>query len=153
MRILKALLAVMLANFMAATIAVAGGTEKEALAMLDRGIAYIRAHGTEQAFKAFSDLNNKEFHDRDLYLYAYDFKGFNLAHGANNKMIGKNFLEFKDAGGKLLIPEMIEFAKTKGSGSTDFLWTNPETKKIQAKIGYIRRIPGQDAFVGTGIYK
>jgi signal transduction histidine kinase len=48
---------------------------------------------------------------------------------------------------------MIEIAKTKGSGSTDFQWTNPETKKIQAKTGYIKKIPGQDAFIGTGIYK
>lgn len=140
-------------NLMAATAAVAGGTEKEALAMLDRGMAYIKAHGSEEAFKAFSDPANKEFHDRDLYIYAYDFKAVNVAHGANKAMIGKNFMEFKDAGGKLLIPEMIEIAKTKGSGSTDFLWTNPETKKIQSKTGYIKRIPGQDVFIGTGIYK
>jgi cytochrome c len=151
--ILKVLLAAVLINLTAATIAVAGGTEKEALAMLDRGIAYIKVHGSEEAFKAFSDPANKEFHDRDLYIYAYDFKGFNIAHGANKAMIGKNFLEMKDAAGKVWYPEMVEIAKAKGGGSTEFMWTNPETKKIQAKTGYVRRIPGQDAFLGTGIYK
>ncbi len=140
-------------NFLAATAAVAGGTEKEALAMLDRGIAYIKVHGSDEAFKAFSDLSNKDFHDRDLYLYAYDFKGVNIAHGINGKMIGKNFFELKDTGGKLIIQDMIGIAKTKGAGSIDYMWTNPETKKLQAKIGYVARIPGEDAFLGTGIYK
>lgn len=153
MRILKALLAVVLVNFMAATIAVAGGTEKEALSMLDRGVAYIKAHGAEEAFKAFSDPANKEFHDRDLYLYAYNFKGVNLAHGANAKMIGKNFYELKDVGGKVIIQEMIDLAKSKGTGNTEYMWTNPETKKVQAKLGFVAKIPGQDAFLGTGIYK
>ena len=153
MRILKLLLAAVLINLTATTLAVAGGTEKEALAMLDRGIAYIQAQGTDAAYKAFSDPANKSFHDRDLYLYVYDFKANNLAHGANKAMIGKNFSEFKDAGGKLVMPEMIQIVKSKGSGSIEFLWTNPETKKLQEKIGFVRRIPGQEAFVGTGIYK
>lgn len=152
-KIFKKLFLAALINLMTATVALAGGTEKEALAMLDRGIAYIKAHGTEEAFKAFTDLNNKEFHDRDLYLYAYDFKGFNVAHGTNKLMVGKNFMEMKDAAGKTWLPEMIEIAKTQGSGSLDFMWNNPETKKIQAKIGYIKKIPGQDMFLGTGIYK
>lgn len=150
---LKILLAVVLVQFTAATIAVAGGTEKEARAMLDHGIAYIKAHGAEEAFKAFSDPGNKEFHDRDLYLYAYDFKGVNIAHGANAKMIGKNFFELKDIGGKVIIQEMIDIAKTKGTGTTEYMWTNPETKKAQPKLGFVTKIPGLDGFLGTGVYK
>jgi cytochrome c len=142
-----------LMNFLAATAAFAGGTEKEAQAMLDRGIAYIKAHGSEEAFKAFSDLNNKDFHDRDLYLYAYDFKGVNIAHGINNKMIGKNFFELKDTNGKPLIKEMIDIGKAKGSGAIEYMWTNPETKKLQVKLGFVAKIPGMDAFLGTGVYK
>ena len=140
-------------NFVAATAAFAGGTEKEALAMLDKGIAYVKAHGSQDAFKAFSDLNNKDFHDRDLYLYAYDFNGVNIAHGMNSKMIGKNFLELKDTNGKPLIKEMIDIGKAKGSGTIEYMWTNPETKKLQVKLGFVAKIPGMDAFLGTGIYK
>jgi cytochrome c len=153
MGILKALLVAVLVNLSAATVAVAGGTEKEALAMLDRAIAHIKAQGNEAAFKAFSDLDNKEFHDRDLYVFVYDFKGFSLAHGTNKAMIGKNFLDYKDGGGKNWLPEAIEIAKTKGSGPMDVTWTNPETKKLQAKTSFIRRIPGQEALIGAGIYK
>lgn len=149
----KILLAAVLMNFVAATAAFAGGTQKEALSMLDRGIAYTKAHGSEDAFKAFSDLNNKDFHDRDLYLFAYDFKGVNIAHGVNSKMLGKNFFELKDANGKQLIKEMIDIAKTKGSGEVEYMWTNPETKKLQAKVGFVAKIPGMDAFLGTGIYR
>lgn len=153
MNIAKILVTAVLMNFVVATAAVAGGTEQEARAMLDKGIAYIKAHGSEEAFKAFSDPANKEFHDRDLYLYAYDFKGVNIAHGANPKMIGKNLYELKDTNGKVIIKEMIDLAKSKGDGTTEYMWTNPETKSLQTKLGFVARIPGQDAFLGTGIYK
>lgn len=153
MSIVKVLVAAVMMNLMAATVAVAGGTEQEALAMLDKGIAYIKANGDEAAFKAFSDVKNKDFHDRDLYLYAYDFNGVNIAHGVNYKMIGKNLMELKDSTGKPIIKEMVDLAKSKGTGSTQYMWTNPETKKLQAKTGYVVRIPGKDAFLGTGIYK
>src|SRR5512133_1996533 len=62
MGIVKALLLAVLLNLSATAVAVAGGTEKEADAMLDRALAYIKSHGNEDAFKAFSDPDNKEFH-------------------------------------------------------------------------------------------
>jgi cytochrome c len=38
-----------------------------------------------------------------------------------------------------------------GKGWVDYSWTNPETKKIQAKSSYVAK--AGEIFVGCGIYK
>jgi cytochrome c len=49
--------------------------------------------------------------------------------------------------------EMIEVAKTKGSGWVNYSWTNPVTKKVQPKTAWVQRIEGSDWFIGCGVYK
>lgn len=129
------------------------GSADEAKSMVERALAHIKKVGAEKAFKDFSDLANKDWHDRDVYLYAYNFSGENIAHGANLKLIGKNLIDMKTPDGKLLIKEMVEMSKTKGSGWIDYDWPHPETRKVERKSGYVKRIPGFDGFVGSGIYK
>jgi signal transduction histidine kinase len=77
------------------------GTAEEAKAMVEKAIAYIEEVGAEEAFAAFGDPANKEFHDRDLYIFVRSMDGNTVAHGANKGMIGHTSLELKDADGKL----------------------------------------------------
>ncbi|MBI1773146.1 MAG: cache domain-containing protein, partial [Burkholderiales bacterium] len=74
------------------------GTPAQAQAMVKKGIAHIKKNGKEKAFADFNDASNKDFHDRDLYLFVYDMNGVNLSHGANPKMIGKNLIDLKVEG-------------------------------------------------------
>ncbi len=128
------------------------GTAKEAIALSEKGLAYYKENGQEKAFQAFSDTNG-QFVQGDLYLFVVDFNGLVFAHGGNNGLIGKNMMELKDPDGKLFIKDFIELAKTKGKGWDDYKWTNPVTKKIQAKSTYIVRLEDKDMFIGCGIYK
>ena len=127
------------------------GTAAEAVAMVKKAVALIKSDGKEKAYAAFSDPANKEFHDRDLYVYVYDLNGVTAAHGVNPKMVGKNLLDMKDIDQKPMIQEMVKLAKEKGSGWVDFKWPNPITKVIEQKSGYVER--AGDVFVGSGIYK
>jgi signal transduction histidine kinase len=127
------------------------GSADDAVAMVKKGGALIKSVGKEKAFAAFADPANKDFHDRDLYLYVYDLKGIALAHGNNPKMVGKNLIDIKDTDGKLMIREMIEVANTKGKGWVDFKWPNPTTKAMEQKSGYLEKV--DDMMVGSGIYK
>lgn len=128
------------------------GSSAEAVAMAKKAAALIKADGKDKAFAAISDPANKEYHDRDLYVYVYDMNGVALAHGVNPKMVGKNLLDMKDNEGKAMIQEMVKVAKTKGSGWVDFKWPNPVTKAIEAKSGYVEKVD-DTMFVGSGIYK
>ncbi len=127
------------------------GSADEAVAMVKKAAALIKSDGKEKAFAAISDPANKDFHDRDLYVYVYDLNGVALAHGVNPKLVGKNLLDMKDNEGKAMIQEMVKVAKEKGNGWVDFKWPNPVTKAIEAKSGYVEKTG--DVFVGSGIYK
>ena len=128
------------------------GTADEAVAMVKKASALIKSAGKEKAFAAISDPANKEFHDRDLYVFVYDLNGLTLAHGNNPKMVGKNLIDLKDNDGKPIIKSMVEVAKSPaGKGWVEFKWPNPMTKAVEPKAGYIERV--DDMLVGSGIYK
>jgi signal transduction histidine kinase len=126
-------------------------TDKEAIAMVKKGISYIKANGKEKGFAAITDRNNKEFHDRDLYLAAHTLDGTCVAHGTNEKMVGKNFIEMKDMDGKEYIKERVSFAQSKQTFWTDYKFNNPVTRKIEPKTAYCERL--DDVVVCGGIYK
>jgi cytochrome c len=124
---------------------------EEAVRFVKNAVAYLKKNGSKKAFADFADTRNTQFHDRDLYLFVYDFNGVNVAHGNNPKMVGKNLLELKDADGKPIIRTFIEVAGKNGSGWVEYMWPNPVTKAIEHKSSYIERVG--DLIIGAGIYK
>ena len=126
------------------------GTAPEAEAMVKKAIALIKADGKE---KAFTEVNNPKgkLVDRDLYIFIYDLQGVCVAHGFNQKMIGKDLAGMKDKDDKSYVKERIEIAKTAGKGWQDYKFTDPVSKKIEQKSAYIERL--DDLIIGCGIYK
>lgn len=151
-RILKGI-AIGLCTALLTTAAIAAndrGSAEEASALVKKAVAYLKANGKEKAFAEF-DNPKGQFIDRNLYIFVYDMKGKNLAHGANPKMRGKEQIDMKDVDGVFLIRSFIELSKTKGKGWVDYKWPNPVTKAIEAKSSYIEKV--EDVIVGCGIYK
>jgi cytochrome c len=128
-----------------------GAGKTEAVAMVKKGVAAIKAGPKDKAYAEISDKAGALFHDRDLYLVVYGLDGTVHAHGANGKMIGKNLIELKDIDGKLFVKERVEMAKTNATFWQDYKFTNPETKKIEPKSMYCEKL--DDTVVCGGIYK
>ena len=128
-----------------------GATKDEAVAMVKKGVAYVKSAGKDKAYADISDKANVEFHHADLYLVVYGLDGTVRAHGANTKMIGKNLIELKDIDGKLFVKERVDMGKAQGTFWQDYKFTNPETKKIEPKSMYCERL--EDTVVCGGIYK
>ena len=128
------------------------GTREEAVAMVDKAVAHLKKVGRE---KAFADFNDKRgpFTDRDLYVVVYDTKGKVLAHGANEKMIGKDVIELRDVDGKYFVKERVEMMSKSpnAKGWQDYKFMNPVTKQIEPKQMYLQRL--EDMIVGCGVYK
>ena len=122
----------------------------DATAMVKKGIGFIKSHGKD---KGYAEISNKSgaFIDRDLYLVVYGLDGVVRAHGANEKMIGKNLLEMKDIDGKPFVKERVDLAQSKGTFWQDYKFTNPVTKKIEPKRMYCEKL--DDAVVCGGVYK
>ncbi len=151
----KLLAGMLLACLVAASAGVARAEEKpgtadEAVAMVKRAAAYIKAHGREKAFTEISNPKG-QFVDRDLYVTVYDMAGTCLAHGFNPKMVGKNMIDLKDPDGKPFIKERSDTARTKDQFWIDYKYINPTTKQIGNKSMYTER--AGDLLVSCGVYK
>jgi len=86
----------------------------------------------------------------ELYVFSYDLNGTNTAHPFNVKLIGKNFLDKPDAGGKFYRREILEGAKKNGSGWVDYLYKDPVSGSIDKKLTYYKLFG--DIILCAGIY-
>jgi len=128
------------------------GTPAEAKAMVKKAVAFMKEVGKDKALAEFNNPKGK-FIYKDLYVWATAMDGTNLSHPYTPALIGKNMMNLKDADGKLFVKERIEMAKTKGSGSIEYRWTNQQTKKVEKKEAYFEVVPGMNLFVNCGYYK
>lgn len=133
------------------------GSRDEAVQMVNAAVAHAKKVGVDQALKDFSDKSNTAWQKKDLYIFAYSMDGVNLAHGANEKLIGKKLIDIKDPNGKPLIQEMIKALQADSGGRegawVEYDWPHPQTRKIESKVSYVRRFANLDGFVGVGVYR
>jgi hypothetical protein len=129
------------------------GTPEEAQAMVAAGIEFYRAQGEQALVDDINRLGEGRFIDRDLYLMVYrlDDGARLLAHGNNPRLVGFDGSKYKDVDGKPFVAEMMEVARTRGSGWIEFKWAHPVTNEIRVKTSYFERV-GDLVFV-CGAYK
>ena len=125
-------------------------TKDEAVAMVKKAVAFIGAQGAE---KAYAEITKKgsQFTDRDLYVVVYGLDGKVLAHGANEKLVGKDLLDAQDVDGKYFVKERTELARKQADFWQDYKFVNPQTKKIEPKQMYCQRLA--ETAVCGGVYK
>ena len=133
-----------------ATAAESRATKEEAVAFVNRAVAYVKANGKDKALAEFNEPKG-QFVDRELYIVVVDLQGTVLANGANRKLVGKNLLQVKDLDGKAFVKEEIEVATTKGSGWVEFRWNNPVTTKMEMRQLYL--VKNDDYLIGSGVFK
>jgi hypothetical protein len=126
-------------------------TLDEAKSLQDAALAAIKAKGLEGAVKDFNAGGT--WKKGSLYVVVAQFDGQMLAHSANDKMVGKNMFEAKDAGGKFFVQETIASVKAKGTAQIDIRWGNPVTKQIADATMYSKAVPGLDVYVGAIVFK
>ena len=125
-------------------------TVEQAKDMMDKALAEMKKAGPDAAFKAFNDPKGRFVHG-DLYVFAIGLEdGAYRAYGATPQQSGQNASKLRDAAGKPLVEEMIELAKTKGSGQVDYVWRNPATNAVETKHSLVQRVG--DVLLGVGYY-
>ena len=128
----------------------AEGTKADAQAMVDKAALFLKAQGRD---KLLAEVNTKDgqFHKGELYVFVYDLNATILAHPVNPGLIGKNTLEVPDVAGKFYRKEIVELAKTKGSGWVDYLYKNPSNGKTEPKTAFLQK--AGDLILVAGVYK
>ncbi len=128
----------------------ADATKADAVAMVKKGLAYIKANGIDKGYAAVSDSKGA-FVDRDLYLVVYGLDGKCLAHGANAKQIGRDLIELTDIDGKYFVKERVAMVSAKPAGAwQEYKFTNPVSKKIEPKVMYCEKL--NETAVCGGVY-
>jgi hypothetical protein len=150
-RLSLSLLPLALALAMAPAFGNTNASRDEAVALVKKGISFIKANGTEKGYAEFSNKAGA-FVDRDLYLTVYGLDGKCLAHGSNPKQIGRDLIELTDVDGKYFVKERVALARSKPEGFwQDYKFTNPVSKKIEPKSMYCEKL-GETAVCG-GVYR
>jgi signal transduction histidine kinase len=126
-------------------------TEKDAIAMAERGAAMVKTKGKEEVMKRIT-AKDPEFVQGSLYIDMRDVKtGIVLAHPYNPSIVGKDLTDVPDANGKKYRREIIELAAAKGKGWVDYQYKNPTSGKIEPKTTYILLVNG--VVLEAGLYK
>jgi cytochrome c len=127
-----------------------GASKDEAVAMVKQAVAFIKEQGVE---KAYPEITNKasKFHDRDLYVVVYQLDGKVLAHGSNEKFVGKDLIDAQDVDGKLYVKERVELAAKQPTFWQDYKFVNPVSKKVEPKEMYCEKL--DNTAVCAGVYK
>jgi len=148
---LTALLAAVAATLLHTTAGAAEPTEKDAVALVEKSAAYIKAHGKEELMKKVA-AKDPEFVQGSLYVDLRDLAtGVVLAHPFNPSIVGKDLTDVPDASGKKYRREIIDVAAKKGHGWVDYQYKNPGSGKIEPKTTYVLRVG--DVVLEAGIYK
>jgi cytochrome c len=138
--------------FGVSTLAGAAGefaTPKEAEAMVATAVKALAAN--QAATLKEITGKDKKWVNRDLYPLVYDMSGKCLAHGQNEKQVGKDLIGIADADGKEFIKERVELAKSKGKFWQDYKFTDPVSKKVLPKSAYCEKTG--ELIVCAGVYK
>jgi cytochrome c len=125
-------------------------TEKDAVALVEKGAQFMRLHGKDEMIRKIN-TKDPDFYAGALYLALRDMNGITVAH-PTTALIGKNLVDVPDADGKLFRREMMAVAQgSKGRGWVEYKFLNPATGKVEPKITYVLRVG--DVALEAGIYK
>lgn len=124
-------------------------TPQTVVDFVDGAVAYAHDHGKEAALAAYNDADG-EFRTGELYVFAYDMSGTNLAH-IDPALVGRDLIDLKDPEGTPIIRRFVEIAE-KGGGWFSYVWPNPvHGDRPEPKLAYITRVEG-DWLLGAGMY-
>ncbi|MGC2077064.1 MAG: chemotaxis protein [Xanthobacteraceae bacterium] len=128
------------------------GTAAEAKAMLDRAVAAVRADKAT-ALGEFNNKNNKQFHDRDLYVFCYNMSDGKLTADADPAVMGVDIrtLKFKDDPFGQRQYDANKAAPESSVITEDYDFPKPGTSESVPKESFMTRVGDQGC--GVGYYK
>jgi signal transduction histidine kinase len=122
----------------------------DAKGLVEKAISFFKANHKGAALAEFSNPKGS-FTKGEQYVFVLDSNGVMLAHGVNEKYVGKDFYRTMDSEGKRFMKEIVDAANSKGNGWVEYKWLDPVTKTEQPKTVYFEKTNG--VIICSGIYK
>ncbi len=125
------------------------GTAEEAMALVDKALAHRRQVSRDAFVRDLTDPA-RDFHDRDMYVFALDAAGVYRAFGGKPEKVGSRVQDIAGVDGNALLASIVAQAET-GPGWVEYDIVNPASGAVQAKMSYVVKV--DDLYVGCGVYK
>ncbi|HSD36838.1 MAG TPA: cache domain-containing protein [Rhodocyclaceae bacterium] len=125
-------------------------TDKDAVAMVQKALAYAKTNGTD---KLVAEVNakNPDFVQGELYVVIVNASnGIHLAHPFNQRLVGINTAEMQDVDGHEFGKDLLEMANGAGKGWVNYMFKNPVTNKVARKKSYVEK--AGNIYAVAGIY-
>lgn len=120
--------------------------------LVDKAASIWQDKGKDYAIKVIN-ASAGPLRKGSLYVFASDFQGKMIAHPAQKDLRGQDEWELQDAKGKFLTQEFLKVAQSQqGYGWVEYEWIRVNETTPTKKRTYIKRIPGDSAFVASGYY-
>ena len=97
--------------------------------------------GKETLLREIADSRGRFVSD-DRYIFALDLNGTMVAHPMDPALTGKNLMDLRDSEGNAFIRKIVDTAKTKGYGFTDYKWPRPASTDELNKTVFFERVDG-----------
>ena len=129
------------------------GTAAEARAMFDRAVAALKTELKATALSEFNDKNNKQYHDRDLYVFCLNMSDGKITASANQALIGTDIrtIKAKDDSFGQRIYDAMKGTPEQGVATVDYNFPKPGTTEPLPKQSFVTRVGDQGC--GVGYYK
>ena len=117
---------------------------------VDEAVNYVKDNGKERALREFNNRSGS-FVRGELYIFAYDFNGTNLAHPIRPDLVGhdqKNLLDINDVA---IARNELALAK-RGGGFMYLVFQNPiHENREELKLIYLKKVD-DSLWLGSGTY-
>lgn len=104
-------------------------------------IAFYETAGKEATLREI-DKPGGQFVRNERYLFAVNLEGNMLAHPIKRELTGRSVMDLRDSFGKSFIRKIVDVAKTRGGGFTDYEWPVPGREIDRRKTTFFGRVDG-----------
>ena len=125
------------------------GTAEEARCLVRAAAELAQTHSRQQLLQAITHTPGA-FHDRDMYVFVLDSRGYYLAFGGNPAKVGTSVQDIPGIDGAGLLACVIVQADVQ-PGWVEYDIANPLTGNVQTKMSYVQKL--ENVYLGCGIYK
>lgn len=126
-------------------------TEKNRLtAFVDEAVNYVKDNGKERALLEFNNRSGS-FVRGELYIFAYDFNGTNIAHPIRPDLVGHDQRNLLDINDVAIARNELALAK-RGGGFMYLVFQNPiHENREELKLIYLKKVD-DSLWLGSGTY-
>lgn len=118
--------------------------------LVSKAVLYYKMHGKEKSLAEFSNPKGL-YREDEIYIFVMTLDGIVIAHGADDKLIGRDSMEISDENGIRYFQEVVKIANSEGTGVVEYWWINPSTKHSEPKNLYFKKV--DDIIICSGVYQ